>query len=231
MLDCTFGMGSCSASDFEWYYELLYGNCYKFNSGKDSLNRQVQIKSTIKAGSNYGLYVDLFIPETKSLYDFESTNGLHIFIGNTTTIPYVMDGVNIAPGFQSNIIVSRTISSKVPYPYSKCKDDNDNLKKFDNYLYQETMKKKNTYKQTDCFDSCSQREIIKQCKCFLSSMASLNSNTPCLTNEQVTCSFKVFVNFFKDGIEEKCSDCPLECESETFTLSTTFSEYPTRSYL
>ena len=26
----------CSANDFEWYYDPYYGNCFRFNSGKNA---------------------------------------------------------------------------------------------------------------------------------------------------------------------------------------------------
>lgn len=34
LLSCTFSLLPCSVNDFEWYYDMFYGNCYRFNSGK-----------------------------------------------------------------------------------------------------------------------------------------------------------------------------------------------------
>ena len=36
LLSCTFNFKLCSADDFEWYFDLMYGNCYKFNSGTNN---------------------------------------------------------------------------------------------------------------------------------------------------------------------------------------------------
>ena len=36
LLFCSFNLLECSADDFEWHYDMNYGNCYKFNSGKNS---------------------------------------------------------------------------------------------------------------------------------------------------------------------------------------------------
>ena len=33
LIDCKFEANTCSASEFEWYYDYNYGNCYRFNSG------------------------------------------------------------------------------------------------------------------------------------------------------------------------------------------------------
>jgi hypothetical protein len=33
LIDCKFEASTCSASEFEWYYDYNYGNCYRFNSG------------------------------------------------------------------------------------------------------------------------------------------------------------------------------------------------------
>lgn len=33
LLSCTYNMNDCTANDFEWYYDLIFGNCYKFNGG------------------------------------------------------------------------------------------------------------------------------------------------------------------------------------------------------
>lgn len=37
LLSCTYNMNSCTANDFEWYYDAYYGNCYKFNTGNQDI--------------------------------------------------------------------------------------------------------------------------------------------------------------------------------------------------
>lgn len=34
LLDCNYNLKNCTANDFEWYFDALFGNCYKFNGGK-----------------------------------------------------------------------------------------------------------------------------------------------------------------------------------------------------
>lgn len=33
LLSCTYDMKNCTANDFDWYFDTIYGNCWKFNSG------------------------------------------------------------------------------------------------------------------------------------------------------------------------------------------------------
>ena len=33
MISCTYNFNPCTADDFVWYYDILYGNCFKFNGG------------------------------------------------------------------------------------------------------------------------------------------------------------------------------------------------------
>ena len=35
LITCVFNLRSCNTSDFVWFYDLMYGNCYKFNHELD----------------------------------------------------------------------------------------------------------------------------------------------------------------------------------------------------
>lgn len=37
MLTCSYNFQKCSENDFHWFYDVLYGNCYTFNSGNSGL--------------------------------------------------------------------------------------------------------------------------------------------------------------------------------------------------
>lgn len=34
LFSCTYNLRRCSAEDFSWYFDIYYGNCFTFNSGK-----------------------------------------------------------------------------------------------------------------------------------------------------------------------------------------------------
>lgn len=50
LLDCEFNRIKCDSSEFTWYFDDNYGNCYTFNSGAKR-----DLRQSIIAGPNYGL--------------------------------------------------------------------------------------------------------------------------------------------------------------------------------
>ena len=58
LIDCYFNGQRCNYTDFEEVYE--YGNCFKFNSGKDFFRNKIDFRNSIKAGNSFGLIVVLY---------------------------------------------------------------------------------------------------------------------------------------------------------------------------
>ena len=52
---------------------------------------------------------------------------------------------------------------------------------------------------------------------------------PCTTFMQNNCTHLVLTKFYQT-ITEKCQDCPLECDTVSYGLSTSPAEFPTPSY-
>jgi hypothetical protein len=50
LIYCSFMSLECTKDDFEWYFMPDYGNCYRFNSGKNSTSDQVPIKEIYSPG-------------------------------------------------------------------------------------------------------------------------------------------------------------------------------------
>jgi hypothetical protein len=62
ILDCFFGSAyECGENDFSWYYSPKYGNCYRFNSGKNMTGGDIDIKRSFGPGSDFGLKLTLFV--------------------------------------------------------------------------------------------------------------------------------------------------------------------------
>ena len=73
--------------------------------------------------------------------------------------------------------------------------------------------------------------LIDECGCFDPSLKNnLLSETPCLTEEHMECLNLKWEEFNKLNIVEKCSQCPLECETLTFPLTISSSFYPNEAY-
>jgi len=47
-ISCYFGEPMCNTSDFEYFYDTKYTNCYRFNSGLNRLNQSMPIKKMLK---------------------------------------------------------------------------------------------------------------------------------------------------------------------------------------
>ena len=61
LISCYYNGLKCDSTNFNWYYDPNYGNCYIFN--KDNGN----VKKTSKYGPKYGLQLELFtgVPSKK----------------------------------------------------------------------------------------------------------------------------------------------------------------------
>ena len=58
-----------------------------------------------------------------------------------------------------------------------------------------------------------------------------NTSIPaCLIGLDLFKSLAHFTTFFIEDVAKTCSDCPLECESEFYTLTTSSLDYPTMIY-
>jgi hypothetical protein len=58
LISCLYNFKACNSDDFEWFYDTVYGNCYKFNSAKQT-NRLDEIVT--KPGPLNGLRLGKFI--------------------------------------------------------------------------------------------------------------------------------------------------------------------------
>lgn len=64
LISCQFSFGNCSLDDFEWYYNPMYGNCYKFNSAFT----EAELKKIYTEGS--GLKIELLAGYPDSIYKY-----------------------------------------------------------------------------------------------------------------------------------------------------------------
>ncbi|RNA24440.1 amiloride-sensitive sodium channel subunit gamma-like isoform X4, partial [Brachionus plicatilis] len=76
-VSCLYNLQPCDQDVWEWYYDYYYGNCFRFNTGKNSKGENTQIKHTNREGKSYGLMIELFVGSQKTL---SYSNGAHIFV-------------------------------------------------------------------------------------------------------------------------------------------------------
>lgn len=90
------------------------------------------------------------------------------------------------------------------------------------------------YRQSDCYDMCYQTFVTRVCGCMDATFYPLpGSAYPfCLNVSQLVCDLNSFLYFFSNQeLKAQCEPrCPLECESQTFKLTISSSDFPTRAY-
>jgi hypothetical protein len=75
---------------------------------------------------------------------------------------------------------------------------------------------------------CKHKLIIDECGCFSYSYPFFKTNVShCLTKEDMECVF----DFYDQPITDKCiKKCPLECETVSYEIFTSFDSYPNPGY-
>ena len=214
LIRCSFNNFPCNSSDFTWYFDENYGNCYTFNSGFDSK------KSTL-VGLDFGLKLTLYVNVYEKLIS-DSTNiyglGALIRIGNSSySSDYSNGGIFVPPGSSSFISVEREFKSILPKPYSNCEIDSPQLKLMNkSYLYDLISQSDYAYSQNLCFSECLQNYFIEKYNCTLYIFVSLFNVS--------LCEYDVYLNiietdnaFKNDFINEVCRPlCPLECNQTLY---------------
>ena len=221
LLTCFFDEEYCNPSDFVWSYNLKYGNCITYNSGKSQSGDKIPLKYTDKAENTLTIYFYLPLSEN---YLSIAEDGLKVFIHNNTYKPYLysIGGIGLSPSKSYEIIIDRTFVNKHPYPYSECFV----LDEFNSVYYSYIKNLNGFYRQQDCFDLCYQQRIVEHCKCYSLYLINMFNATPCLTNEEIHCLNDAYNSFKLTDNKQDCySMCPLECNSityNTYVSSTNF---------
>lgn len=76
-------------------------------------------------------------------------------------------------------------------------------------------------------DLCLQEKFIENCHCYNPAIPSMFSNNPCKSAEEILCMYKYYQNFISKDPRDMCnySMCPLECETNSYPVSVTTSDF------
>ena len=231
---------SCTPSDFAWYFDPWYGNCWMINSGLNKMGqREALIKKSL-SGENYGLKMGCYVNFYRNLTIINSSPmyggglGALIRIDNSSFLTYYIsfDGIKLEPGKIVSLGVSRSFKSILPRPYSNCLIDNETNAGFRSELFDLIQKSDYRYTQSLCFFQCWQREILLKCNCTDPARVSLFPNAKkCIRHNETNCMFNMWTNddtFFQVNCS---SDCPLECYSDAFDFSLSSYKLTPKYYL
>jgi hypothetical protein len=219
------GQKHLSSDFFNWYFDPVYGNCFKFNSGfmengtaieileQDSFERQPGGLHTVN-------FIDVFPKQAYSFMRLRSfrTTGLWISIHDQNDLPLTYNQMlPFSRGHCTHVNLKKTERKNFPQPYSRCQDLTD----FHSVLYDKIISLKKTYSQTVCFALCKQKKVIDTCNCSVYNYPNVDNYPTCKTLDEIKCFDKQ--DFTADMSE--CEElCPLECESTSYDF--TSYDYP-----
>lgn len=190
LLDCKYGFNDCDLdNDFNIYYDLNYGKCYKFITNK-TLNQ---------TGSLNGLKL-YFNTENRS--DLVS---IQIAINSPTELSS-NNYLNGMIGFVNNVIVSKQTENKLGKPFNDCQNNSNNKSVID-YMIKSNLE----YRQKDCFYLTYLNYAGSNCSINGSFLSITQNYWTNFTNEQKNCLNKALISFNKD-----LDQCPQECDSTNY---------------
>ena len=230
LIDCSISGKYCNETEFDWFYDGSYGNCYRFNSGKNLTDSNLHIHYSSEAGKISGLKLWLYIGNDS--HETIPNSGLHIFINNRTYTPVSVEGIDVSAGKETNIIVEKIFSKKLPSRSSNCLEGLNSVDSFKSELYKATFKLNTIYRQKNCLDLCKQKYIIEKCICHLPNHDNFGSNSACSSKKDIDCVTNILREFANEiTLPKYCApDCPKECESIAYSMSLSHSDFPSYSF-
>ena len=139
----------------------------------------------------------------------------------------------------TNIAIFKYIKESLERPYSNCLIKNNiNLEAGLRTEYVELFTKLNlNYRSLNCDNMCYQLKILKACGCIdlnlkYDNLKKVSVDRFC-NHEHNTSDSICLANLFADNgkaLNDECeADCPLECDSTSYTFSNSYSIFPTDS--
>jgi hypothetical protein len=230
LFNCVFKNKKCSTNDFKRYRNFFYGSCYRFNWDINNL------KTISKPGLKHGFKLELFTGlDTLDT----SSDGFKILINNQSFEGYPEEnGIDISPGFQTNIAISRTFIKNLDWPYNECLDNLINNKY--SYLIKKSeilQKMKSNgiidYDQNLCFKLCLQKYVTESCGCYDLSGPQYyyEEYKGCYYSKDKYCSLYSDIMFYQTNAADNCiKACPDRCTKFVYDTKVSFSKYPSKWY-
>ncbi len=203
-------------NSFEQFTSILYGPCFRFNSGKNMRNESIPIKNSNIGGRDDSLD-----------FKFKDRVRLIVWVHNQTTPPLIQDWNNhdnpvmVERGMRTLIGIEKTQSSKLAQPYNQCFKNVSDFK-MNRTIIDYFSSKGIGYRQTGCFNLCFELKYIKDnpCNCTNAQLGSAWLDCWIIKENKTvnSCTFKYKDNFYKNTIADFCSSyCPEECDYTSYS--------------
>jgi len=185
----------------ESYTDTTYGNCFRFNSGKNMSNQSVPIKKSIRSGLENGFWLNYYFNTTTD-YSLQT-----VYIHNITEKLETLyhKGYYFSSGSYNFFKIKRVFDHKLESPYNEC------FKIVSKSDYNQTMINQMTeYSQKECIHFCFNYKFKEINPCNKSYKQDIFS----VSNECV----KAFTQ--NSSIHHLCLNtyCPLQCNSLSYEI-------------
>ena len=161
---CEYHGYRCSYSDFTWFLDPGYFNCYTYD-----LTHRARDHRAVIEGPGQGLTLVLFVP-TISIMKYQGEvnswlainqeislggEGVRVIIHRPNTVPFpLQDGLDVPRGGSTSLGVSLTQYLRLGLPHGNC-THKISMEGFQNY----------TYTQATCQHTCLQQLVLDTCRC------------------------------------------------------------------
>lgn len=228
LVDCRFRDMKCGLDDFVNITIPKFGNCFQFNSGKLINGKKISIKQSNVPGVSVGLKLVLSGGLDDPEIDLFKHKGIQLFVHNSTTIPFgEFDYLNLAMGFETDIVVSQKLTKKLPNPYSRCIADTNLIDSFNSRIYRQTVTLLGKYNQKTCLNICWYEYIFDKCKCYYPDFFAIDLSNMC-TNQEVECinNALIYLDHISSDFFRQCFEsCPEECEVSEYGFKISMTDF------
>lgn len=215
-ISCIFNQVDCSLyGDLEKYFDnFLNSTCYKFNKNA-SFN---QLRSGITNGLLVKLFIGLFEEPRSYNPIFNDTHGIHIYINNQTSLSTPNDGMNAQSGVVTNLAINKIVDQKLTVPYNDCIKNAASYHSFNDTFYTYIVNSGYSYRQSKCLDYA----FLREQNCVVSYD---NSFGNCFNKSMLVVAKRT--QFYQsNAYKEYLPLCPLECDTISYTVSSSQASYP-----
>ena len=223
-----YSIGTEPANHFEPFFNQDYGNCFRFNSGKNMTGHSIPIKNSTIGGRD-----DSFLLRVNSKHT------LIVWIHDRKSPPKIQSRNNHdSPVFVSNntktyLIIDKTVDEKLPEPYNRC-FKNVTVFKGNKTIIDFILNSGESYSQVKCLELCFDLNYIEKnpCNCVNTSLGRVWQD--CFFRQEkrarTSCTYTYKSQFYTNTLIQKCAEyCPLECDSTYYSV--TASGYATNDNL
>lgn len=205
--------------DLEWYYDVNFGNCYRFNS------KSGQADSYNVSRTDNRLYAELFtgLPYAYNQYLYEpNLRGLILEINDPTKYPYLIKPLNIQAGKMTSIALNKVKSKILPKPYSDC----NSVSSFSTPVFDEMKRLEIDYDLAICAIGVLQYKTVSSLNCYDQQLVPFFTDYP-------PCSSRKLFNAIPNvsvQVEDLWNMCPMDCNTVLYKYTLGYEQFPSSKW-